>query len=154
MPRGITSLGTGKILERNRSGLPTAQAGFPGRPDPRVLSESIPLYFITKNAHGFWIARGADGRTGGIFLFKRSALRFARRRSTPQGCATVTLTDRLELDVENQGNPLAALLNAGMRIAAWQERKPGVIRASGHGLLDGAPSPGLWRRSSERNPVS
>jgi hypothetical protein len=88
----------------------TAIANFPLRPDSDVLSESIPLFFIGRNTLGFWVAREAARRTGGVFLFRRSALRFANRNSAPAGCATMFLNDRLELDVENQGSPLTAWL--------------------------------------------
>jgi len=93
-------------------------AKLPKRPDGRVLSESIPLFFIGRNTNGFWVAREAEGRAAGIFLFERSALHFARRSSAPAGCATMFVTERLELDVENQGNPLIGWLNAAMRMAS------------------------------------
>ena len=85
-------------------------ANFPKRPDSGVLSESIPLFFIGRNTWGFWVAREAEGGTGGVFLFKRSALRFASGNSAPAGCATMFLTERLDLDLDNQGNPLTAWL--------------------------------------------
>jgi hypothetical protein len=79
---------------------------FPQRPQADVLSDSITLFFIARNRVGFWIAREAKRRTGGIFLFKNSALRFAKENSGASGCATMFLTERLELDVENHGNQL------------------------------------------------
>lgn len=96
-------------------------AKFPPRPDPSTLSESIPLFFVGRNRNGLWIAREAEGRTGGIFLFKRSALRFAQKNSGPSGCATMLLAGRLELDVNNHGNPLVA------RLAAVLHRVAGLI---------------------------
>src|ERR1700722_5855540 len=80
---------------------------LPPRPDATVLSESIPLFHIGQNKNGFWVARGADGRSGGLFLFKRSALGFARKRSAPAGCAIMILTEPFELDLENQGSRFA-----------------------------------------------
>jgi hypothetical protein len=91
----------------------TRGAVFPQRPKSDALSESIPLFFIGRNALGFWVAREAKGRTGGVFIFRRSALRFASTNSAPAGSATMFLNERLELDVKNQGNPLATVL-AGM----------------------------------------
>jgi hypothetical protein len=85
-------------------------AVFPQRPSSGALSESIPLFFIGRNALGFWVAREALARTGGVFIFRRSALRFANISSAPSGCATMFLSEGLELDVKNQGNPLAAAL--------------------------------------------
>jgi hypothetical protein len=87
-----------------------AVAQFPRRPNGGVLSESIPLFFIGRNASGFWVAREAQGRVGGVFLFRRSAVRFANRNSAPAGCAVMALNERLELDVKNDGNPLTAWL--------------------------------------------
>jgi hypothetical protein len=112
-------------LDRNPSLVrrqPLATAGavaeFPRRPDAGVLSETIPLFFIGRNSCGLWIAREAEGRTGGIFLFRHSAVRFAEKNSAPIGCATMILADRFELDVENCGNPLVAWLDAALRRAA------------------------------------
>jgi hypothetical protein len=88
----------------------TSGAVFPRRPNSDALSESIPLFFLGRSALGFWVAREAQGRTGGVFIFRRSALRFANINSAPAGCATMFLDGRLELDVKNHGNPIAAAL--------------------------------------------
>jgi hypothetical protein len=71
-----------------------------------VLNESITLFFIARNRVGLWLAREAEGRTGGIFLFKRAALRFAQQNSGASGCATMFLAERLELELQNRGNQL------------------------------------------------
>jgi hypothetical protein len=101
---------------------------FPRRPNGGVLSESIPLFFIGRNTLGFWVAREAEGRAGGVFLFKRSALRFANRDSASAGCATMFLNDRLELDVENQGNPVTAwLVGIASRVSDFIPKYPPPI---------------------------
>jgi hypothetical protein len=92
------------------------QTKLPPRPDAGILSEAIPLFFIGRNEDGFWVAREADGRIGGIFLRKQSALRFANRNTQPGGCATMFLTERFELDIANKGNPLVAHLAAARRV--------------------------------------
>jgi hypothetical protein len=56
---------------------PASVTRLPQRPDPSVLSETIPLFFIGRNREGFWVARDAHGRVGGIFVLKQSALKFA-----------------------------------------------------------------------------
>ena len=89
-----------------------AVTGLPQRPDSSILSDAIPLYFIGRNRDGFWVARDADGRVGGIFFRKQSALKFAKRSALPGGCATMFLSEGLELDIENKGNPLVARLGA------------------------------------------
>ena len=101
-----------------RSGIPptepraTVTAQF--RPlDPGIVNEAIPAFFIGRNQEGFWIARDANGRIGGIFLLENSALSFAKRNSQPKGCATIFPSERFELDLENKGNPLAG------RLASW-----------------------------------
>ena len=103
---------------RKRPGTSGTVAEFPRRPDCTVLSETIPFFFIGRNGRGLWIVREAEGRTGGIFLFKKSALRFAARASAPIGYATMLLTERFELDVENRGNPLAGWLDHALRATA------------------------------------
>jgi hypothetical protein len=62
--------------------------------------------------------REAEGGTGGIFLFKRSALRFAERNSGARGCATMFLTERLELDLANRGNRLVGWIGAVLNVLA------------------------------------
>ena len=62
------------------------------------------------------LAAGDHVWNGGIFLFRSSALAFARRASRPFGCATVLPSERFELDVENQGNPLIGYLKPLLRL--------------------------------------
>lgn len=118
---------------------------FPKRPDFSVLSETIPLFYIAQNKHGFWVAREADGRCGGEFLFRRSAVRFARCQSAPAGCAMMFLNEALELDVDNEGSrlvgPVAALIDVMTRrtpklatffalaIAEWRDLVAQITRA-------------------------
>jgi len=65
-----------------------------------VLSAAIPAFFIGRNMAGLWVAREARGRTGGTFLFKRSALAFARAQAGKSGCAFIFPSGRFELDLE------------------------------------------------------
>jgi len=85
-----------------------ACGGFPSRPDASLLSETIPLFFIGRNRRGFWLAREARGRIGGLFWLRRSALRFAAKNGGAVGCATMLLAHDCELDTENHGSPFAA----------------------------------------------
>ncbi len=50
--------------------LPQLLKKFPQRPYLNVLSETIPLFYICQNRHGFWVARDSEGRSGGLFLRK------------------------------------------------------------------------------------
>jgi hypothetical protein len=93
---------------------PVVVTRLPQRPDPSILSDAIQLFFIGRNRDGFWVARDADGRVGGIFLRKQSAVKFANRSAG--GCATMFLPERFELDIENKGNPLVARLGAAKRV--------------------------------------
>jgi hypothetical protein len=114
--------------ESARSGIPpvevpsTVTAQF--RPlDPGIVNEAIPAFFIGRNKEGFWIARDVKGRIGGIFLLESSALSFARKNSRPAGCATIFPSERFELDLENNGNPLVAQLGPLMRLATPHRRR-------------------------------
>jgi hypothetical protein len=91
--------------------------------DPGIVSEAIPAFFIGRNKEGFWVARDAKGRIGGIFLLENSALSFARRNSRPAGCATIFPSERFELDLENKGNPLAAQLGSLIHLATRFRRR-------------------------------
>jgi hypothetical protein len=135
--RGLTRPGTS-----NRS---DATIKWPRRPDDTVLSESIPLFYVGQDKHGFWVAREAQGRGGGLFLFQRSAVRFARNKSSSAGCAMMIVAEPLELDLENQGSrfveSLAAAVNViarrapafatfiGMAVAEWRKLIAEISRA-------------------------
>jgi hypothetical protein len=96
----------------------SATTQLPRRPDASALSEAIPLFYIGRNKSGLWVVREAAGGSGGLFLFKQSAARFARRQSEPAGCAMMFLAEPFELDVENQGSRVAGLLAALSEVLA------------------------------------
>ena len=98
---------------------PEAQQAIALKPlDPDVVSSAIPAFFIGRNGAGLWVAREANGRVGGIFLFKSSAIDFAHRQSRPQRCALVFPTETFELDITNRGNPLIVLAEQARRLIA------------------------------------
>ena len=110
------------------------QTELPPRPDPGILNEAIPLFFIGRNEDGFWVVRESDGQTGGIFLSKQSALRFANRSAQSGGFAIMLLSKRFELGVENEGNPLATPLAAARRIVLQlaQRMAPWAVAIAKH----------------------
>jgi hypothetical protein len=91
--------------------------------DPGIVNEAIPAFFVGRNKEGFWVARDAKARIGGIFLLENSALSFARRNSRPEGCATIFPSERFELDLENNGNPLVAHVGWLKRVAARNRQR-------------------------------
>ena len=113
---------------RESTGMPPGEepAGVdtPFQPlDAGIVSDAIPAFFIGRNSQGFWVARETKGRTGGIFLLESSALSFARTNSGPAGCATIFLSERFELDLKNNGNPLVPCLGSLMRAAMAGRRQ-------------------------------
>ena len=80
------------------------------------------MFFIGRNEHGLWVVREAEGRTGGVFLLKWSALRFAKQNSAPAGCAIMFLVESFELDIENQGRRFVTWLEAIRR--GWRRLIP------------------------------
>jgi hypothetical protein len=90
--------------------------------DPGIVNETIPAFFIGRNKEGLWIARDVNGQIGGVFLLENSALSFARKQCRQAGCATIYLSERFELDIENKGNPFAVQLASATRFARdrWQ----------------------------------
>jgi len=94
---------------RRRPVAPQAHAAMLKPLDPDVVSASIPAFFIGRNKAGLWVAREANGRIGGVFLFKSAAVDFANHQSEPARCALVFPTESFELDLENGGNPLIVL---------------------------------------------
>jgi hypothetical protein len=113
--------------DSRRAGLAPEQhvsANTPFQPlDPGILDASIPAFYIGRNKEGFWIARDVKGQIGGIFLLESSALAFARRNSRPSGCAMIFPSERFELDLENQGNPLIPYLRPLVRLAVNAGRR-------------------------------
>ena len=95
---------------------PAPIMSWPPRPGPSVLSNSIPLFFISRDNDGFWIACEAEFRIGGIFLSQRSALRFAQRSGEPTRCAIMMLSEPHDLDIENRGNRFATQLRPVRRL--------------------------------------
>ena len=116
------------------SGIPSADApatvAVQFRPlDPGIVNETIPAFFIGRNMEGFWVARDAEGQIGGIFLLENSALSFARRNSGPGGCATIFPSERIELDLDNRGNPLVVPLGWLKHLAVrCRQRAVALIR--------------------------
>ena len=91
---------------------------LPRRPDASVISEAIPLFYIGRNKNGLWVVREAEGCIGGIFLTRRSAVRFARESCEHTGCATMFVSEPLELDFEHRGNLFVAERAAARSVAA------------------------------------
>jgi hypothetical protein len=90
---------------------------LPRRPGAHVLSKAIRIFFIGQNRDGLWVARDAEGRVGGIFWRKRSALNFADESTAPVGCAKMFVPQPFELDIENNGNRLVTHLGAAKRLS-------------------------------------
>ena len=102
------------------------------RPDASILNEAIPVFFIGRNADGLWVARNADGSSGGIFLFKASAVRFAKRAPLPIPPVTIVVPERFELDVENRGNRHAGQLTALSRKLRTAKARAASLAWNGH----------------------
>jgi hypothetical protein len=135
LSRGRTSRRSTAAIERECSGNlpadepPTVIAQFQPL-DPGIVNETIPAFFIGRNMEGFWVARDVKGQIGGIFLLENSAVSFAKRNSRSAGCATIFPSERIELDLENNGNPFVAQL-AGWRRLAMQLR-PRIVALIGN----------------------
>jgi hypothetical protein len=111
---------TGGGLTAGQSAVVTAQF----QPlDPGVVSAEIPAFFIGRNKEGFWVARDVQGQIGGIFLLENSAVSFARRIGGSAGCATIFPSETIELDLENNGNPLLSRLGSLIRLATHTRRR-------------------------------
>jgi hypothetical protein len=91
--------------------------------DPDTVSDAIPAFFIGRNKEGFWVARDAKARIGGVFLFESSALLFARAHSRPTGCAIIFPRERFELDLKNEGNQFTPQIRWLMQIAILAARR-------------------------------
>jgi|HubBroStandDraft_5_1064220.scaffolds.fasta_scaffold54202_3 hypothetical protein len=129
---------------RNPRPLPITVQNFPRRPDAGVINESIPLFYIGQNRKGRWVVRESEGRSGGLFLFKQWAIRFARRESEPSGCAIMFLAEPVELEINSDGKCAGSLVPVGhsshrersddgvvaMLVAAWRKLKSYIAHNS------------------------
>ncbi len=88
---------------RRRPEAQQAEAAMLKPLDPDVVSASIPAFFIGRNKAGLWVAREANGRIGGVFLFKSSAVDFANHQSEPVRCALVFPTEILRARRRERG---------------------------------------------------
>jgi hypothetical protein len=98
---------------------------FPSRSELAFLNETIPLFYIGQNRDGFWVARDADGRSGGVFFFKASAVRFARTKIAPAGCALMFLNEPVELDCNNEGSQIVEIFTSAIAVA--RRRVPTLV---------------------------
>lgn len=122
--RSTAAIGREGKCSRTLPGDGPASATLQFQPlDINIVSEAIPAFFIGRNTHGFWVARDAKGKIGGIFLLKGSALAFARRHNRPAGCAMIFPSEAFELDLENNGNPLVAYLGPLVRLTIRGRRR-------------------------------
>jgi hypothetical protein len=134
-PSGRTqqsSISQGQLAEKEaKETVPVWQTEqeIPTRPDDTVLSDAIPLFFIGRNHNGFWVARDSIGRCGGLFLFRWSAVRFARRNGLSGGGGTMLVEHPIELDLANQGSKLAELMTALTNVV--DRRAPVVAKLTG-----------------------
>jgi hypothetical protein len=101
------------------------------RPDANALSVSIAVFYIGRNSKGFWVARDETASIGGIFWFRDSALRFARRTTSPAGCALIFPSETFELDTKNSGNLLVGLTD----ISWTRSRNPDCPRVDAGALV-------------------
>jgi hypothetical protein len=125
MPLAYAGRGQGAAAPRRLLAASTT-AQLPRRPDASALSEAIPLFYIGRNKNGIWVVREAEGRSGGLFFLKQSAVRFARRQSEPAGCAMMFLDEPIELDIADQGSRHAMTASATGRAA---RQAPSVVTA-------------------------
>ena len=121
--------GQGAAAPRRPQAASATATQLPRRPDASALSEAIPLFYIGRNKSGLWVVREAAGGSGGLFLFKQSAARFARKQSEPAGCAMMFLAEPFDLDVDNQGSRLAGLFAAASEVVA--RHAPLLVRCIG-----------------------
>ena len=129
--------GQGATPPRRPFAVSTTAMQLPRRPDASALSEAIPLFYVGRNKYGVWVVRAAEGPSGGLFLCKQSAARFARRQSEPDGCAMMFLAEPFELDVDNQGSRIAGLFAAVSEVMA--RRAPFLVNFIGSAITE-------WRK--------
>jgi hypothetical protein len=69
-------------------------------------SKTAPLFLIGKDSRGRWVAQKQHGLTGGLFVNREAAVKFALFENGRRPEAVVAVPGVLELDLS--GNALAA----------------------------------------------
>jgi len=69
-------------------------------------AEKAPLFLIGKNSRGQWVAQKKHGLTGGLFVNRAAALKFALFENGRRPDAVITVPGVFELDMS--GSALAA----------------------------------------------
>ncbi|WP_088343593.1 MULTISPECIES: hypothetical protein [Rhodomicrobium] len=68
-------------------------------------SEETPLYLIGKNGCGRWVVLEEKGQSGGIFVERSQAIKFAMYEGDHGPRAVVMVPGRLELDLHRHLKP-------------------------------------------------
>jgi hypothetical protein len=109
--------GTGRSTRGNPRGSQALR-----RPDARILNEAIPLVAIGWNQVGLWVARDCDSSIGRAFIFKGSAIRFAKRMKRPGACALMFVNDRLELAPNDANANQSQKARIAQALLVWKAR--------------------------------
>ena len=72
----------------------------------RTKTQVTPLFLIGKNSRGNWVAQKKHGLTGGLFVNRAAALKFALFENGNRPEAVIAVPGTFELDMS--GNALAA----------------------------------------------
>ena len=64
-----------------------------------MLNGTIPVVFIGRNRDGFWVARDAEAKFGGLFWRKQAALDFAKATPPPADTPPCFRKRAFELDM-------------------------------------------------------
>jgi hypothetical protein len=92
------------------------------RPDARILNEAIPLVAIGRNRAGLWVARDCDSSIGRAFIFKGSAVRFAKRMKRPGACALMFVNDGLEPAPSSTNANQSQTVQIARSLVVWKAR--------------------------------
>ena len=69
-------------------------------------SKTAPLFLVGKDSRGRWVAQKQHGLTGGLFVNRAAAVKFALLENGHRPEAVITVPGVFELDMS--GAPLAA----------------------------------------------
>jgi hypothetical protein len=86
------------------------------------LNEAIPLVAVGRNQAGLWVARDCDSSIGRAFIFKGSAVRFAKRMKRPGACALMFVNDGLELAPSDADANQSQKAKIARTLLVWKAR--------------------------------
>jgi hypothetical protein len=83
-----------------------------GQVEPPSTQNSLSLFMIGRDSHGHWVVQDQRGLSGGLFVDRTQALKFALFENGNRPQAVIMVPGILELNMGGNFQPALAALNS------------------------------------------